>query len=881
MGTVITTHRGMDLDALGAVVGLKRLYPEATVVLPSAKGEEVSKLLEENPELLEFVNEEDFKEEVTRLIVADTDSLSRIPETLKKRLLEGVEVKVYDHHSGSTDIPGAELNFKEAGSTTSIVALLLKGKGLTPSPLEASAMLAGIYSDTGSFRYPSTSPLDFLAAAYLMSVGANISFVKKYLPAELSETEIDVLKVLKDNLRVVEVEGNRIGITFARFDRHVGEVAHLVSRLLEALRLPALFAAVEVGGTTFLIGRSRTPKVDAAAALAELGGGGHHEAASATLKGVTAFEALERLEEALRHSVEPLKVVKDIMTSPPITVSADVTVEEARKLLMKNSINAAPVVDSAGTFLGVVTRALLDKAIYMGLGGEPVSSVMDREYETVEPEAPLSAVEELLVLKGQSFVPVVKEGRPVGVVTRTDLLNNLYREELHRLSTFYSKRLSSEPKFRNVKHLLKKALPRELYSLIERIGEVAQELGLNAYLVGGFVRDLVIGRKNFDIDIVVEGDAVTFAKEVAKRLRAKVHTFERFKTATLVFPEGLRIDLASARTELYRSPGALPEVDTAPLKKDLMRRDFTINTLAVKINPSEFGRLIDFFGGLRDIKERKIRVLHSLSFVEDPTRILRALRFATRYRFELGRHTERLLKMAVERKLFKTVEGQRIYHELKQILLEENPLRVFLKLDRYGVLAELFPGLRWNREKKDLFERVRKSVIWHKLNFPKLSPDTDYHLVYLLALFWGEPENRIKEYLAALTLPEKEERELLSLLKRARELLPHLESADRNSTYLSLLESAPEELLIFLSAVSPPEVSEKVREVATRLRYIKPLVSGNDIKALGLKPGPVFSELLRRVKYAVADGELPPDSREEQLAYLKELVDAVKERNNP
>jgi tRNA nucleotidyltransferase (CCA-adding enzyme) len=391
--------------------------------------------------------------------------------------------------------------------------------------------------------------------------------------------------------------------------------------------------------------------------------------------------------------------------------------------------------------------------------------------------------------------------------------------------------------------------------------------------VGGFVRDLVIGRKNLDVDVVVEGDATKVAKEVARELGAKVHTYERFKTATLILKDGTRIDMSSARTEVYKSPGALPEVESAPLKKDLMRRDFTINTLAVKISGEEFGRLIDYFGALKDIKDKKIRVLHALSFVEDPTRILRALRFATRYRFELGKHTEKLLKMAVERKLFKTVEGQRIYHELKQILYEENPLRIFIKLDKYSILKQLFPGLRWDRAKKDLFEKVRKLIIWHRINFPEKR--SSYHAVYLGALFYKEPLYRVKEYLKELAVPAKEEKLITELLTQVEPTVKELKAAKESSQVYQALEGKPEELLLLVGAVSE-EVKEKVIKFMKELRFVKPLVSGEEIKKLGLKPGAVYKEILKRVKYEILNGRLPAEDYKEQLSFLKELVNAVK-----
>ncbi len=875
MGTVITTHRNMDLDALGSVLAVKKLYPEATVVLPDTKGSDVSKLLSENPDVLDFVDESKFEGRVERVIVVDTDSIDRIPEKLKNSISPEAEITVYDHHSARFELP-AHINFREAGATTSILALILKGKGIVPSPLEASVMLAGIYADTGSFRYPSTSPIDLLAAAYLLSVGANLEFVKNYLPLEISDKELDILKTLKDNLQVLEVEGNKVGITYARFDSYVGDVAHLVSRLMEMSGLPALFGVIEVESTVFLIGRSKTKKVDVSKVTALFGGGGHSEAASASLKNLTVFEVIDELKRNLPGLVEPLKRAKDIMTSPPITVSRSLTVEEARRILMKNGINAAPVIDSDGKICGVVTRSLLDKAIYMGLGEERVETVMERDFKTVSPEDPMGVVESVVIDEHQSFVPVVEGEKPLGVITRTDILMNLYTKEFSDISEFYERRLFSQPKVKNVSQKLKSFLPEELFEMVKKIGELADREGVNAYIVGGFVRDLVIGRKNFDIDIVIEGDATLFAKRLAKAFNAKIHTFDRFKTATVIFKNGMRIDFASARTEIYRAPGALPEVDMAPLKKDLMRRDFTINTLAVKINAKEFGKLIDFFGGLKDIRDRKIRVLHSLSFVEDPTRILRALRFATRYRFELGKHTERLLKMAVERKLFRAVEGQRIYHELKQILLEDNPLRVVNKLHKYGILSSLFEGLNWNRTKKDLFERIRKVIIWHKLNFPELQEKVKYHLLYFAALFYREPEYRVDAFLKLLSFPQKENLLVKELLKEAPKTVSAIKRTDEPKSIYSALENKSEELLLF--AASLPEdnkVREKVLNFLKSLRFIKPLVDGGDIRAFGVKPGPVYREILNRIKYALINGELDKEDREEQLAYLKELVNEI------
>ncbi|WP_163327740.1 CBS domain-containing protein [Desulfurobacterium thermolithotrophum] len=872
MGIVITTHKNMDLDALGAVIAAKKLYPDATVVLPGTKGNDVVKLLSENPELIDFVEEENFNpQSVKKIVIVDTDNINRIPDSIRKLIKEkNVETIVYDHHSAEFSFKDIEHHYKASGSVTSLMVLLLKGKGITPTPIEASVMLAGIYSDTGNFRFSSTSPIDFLAAAYLVSIGANIEFVKKYLPSDLSDKELDILKNLKDNLKITEVHGNLIGITYKRFDSYIKDISSLVSKLLEISGLPAIIAVLEFEGSVSLIGRSKTPKVDVSKVTEYFGGGGHVEAASASIKGKTVFEVLEELKKVLEEVVEPLKKAKDIMTYPPIVVSFDSSIEKARTTLMKNSINAAPVVDKKGNIVGVVNRTLIDKAIYMGLKEEPIFEIMERDFLQVFPETPIGDVEKIIIDRHQSFVPVVQDGKPIGVITRTDILMNLYKDEISNISKFYEKRVLSSPKYKNIVQKLKESLPKELLFLIKKIGEFADEFGVNAYIVGGFVRDLILGRKNFDVDIVIEGDATEFAKKIAKKANAKVHTFERFKTATVVFPDGFRIDFASARTEVYKAPGALPEVDMAPLKKDLMRRDFTINTLAIKLNKKEFGKLIDFFGGLRDIKDRKIRILHSLSFVEDPTRILRALRFATRYRFELGKHTEKLLKIAVQRKLFKTVEGQRIYHELKQIFLEDNPLRVVNKLAYYKVLSSIFPNIVWDKKKKDLFERIRKVIIWHKLNFQE--KEIRYDLLYFGALLIGQSFQKIDNYLDNLLVPEKDREILKEILLKASYLLKEVNKERKNSEIYRLVSRLKEEVLLFAASLTEEEWKrEKILEYLKSWRFIKPAVTGEDLKAIGLKPGPIFREILNELKYKIIDKEIPED-KEKQLDFVKFLI---------
>lgn len=868
MAVVITAHKNMDLDALGAVVAVKKLYPGAVVVLPGTKGKDVIKVLEENPKLLDYVDETGFDGEIEKLIVVDTSDIERIPEILKKRI-EGknIPVIVYDHHTKeASGFKNVKLYFKETGAVTSLITMILKGKGIIPSPLEASVMALGIYSDTGSFLFPGTSSLDHIAAGYLFSIGANPEIIKHYLPREFSPEEIDILKILKDSVEILEINGNRIALTTVQFDKYVGDIAHLVSKLLDINNYPALIAVAGVEGTVFVIGRSKTPLIDVSKLAEKLGGGGHSEAASAVIRDKTVYEVKEKVIEVLKEIVYPAKVAGDIMSSPAQTVREDMTVKECLSFLMKQGINAAPVLDDRGMLVGIINRSLIDKAYYMGMDDEPVSTVMEREFSCVFPDTPVSEIEEIIVSNQQTLVPVIDRGKVVGVITRTDVLTNLYRDEIDESEKFYLRR-SSSPHFKNIRQMLKERLPSEVYELLREVGEVATEKGINAYVIGGFVRDLIIGRKNLDVDIVVEGDATELARAFAKKIMGKVHIFDKFKTATVTLSDGFKVDFASARTEIYRAPGALPEVDTAPLKKDLFRRDFTINTLAVKLNGREFGKLIDFFNGLKDIKEKKIRVLHALSFVEDPTRILRALRFAVRYRFNIGKHTEKLLKIAVRKNLFRTVEGKRVYLELKHIFEEDNPLRIVNRMEEYGILKAFSPRFIWNRKKRDFFERIRKIVNWHKLTFNKHK--ANYSILYFAAFLESLPADEVDRLLKDFSVPDDEANLIKNLIYRGRQLAVKLERESfSNSELYEILKREKEEMVLYVAARTTKEdLKHRLLEYLKEWRDLKLVITGNDLKEMGLKPGPLFKKILTELKHRVLDGKVDNeyDALEEEV----------------
>ena len=856
MRIAVTAHKNMDMDSLGAIIAVREIYPQADVFLPNTLGSDVRMVLRENPKLLVSAEKPQFD----KLIVVDTNSIQRIPDIVRDyiRNNEHVQVEVYDHHNKNSDLKRAVVHYKKCGAVTSLLTLMLKAKHIIPSPLKASIMLAGIYSDTGNFTFSSTSPIDFLAAAYLTSMGANVEIVKHYLPLNLSAKDIDTLEKLKNNLSLRNIYGNLIGITELYLEEYMPDIAHIVSELLSITGLSSVIAIVNIKENTFLIGRSSSDSVDVSRIMSHFGGGGHRKAASATIKGKTIPEIKEKLLSILYSCVEPVKTISDIMTFPVKMVNEGKTVLKVNELLKRYALNAMPVVNENGKLLGIVDREIVDKAISMGLGNEDVSKIARKNIQTLYPNQSIGKAELLIAKEHQILVPIVdRAGRIVGVVTRTDILSNVH-EGIENLKRRASKR--------NILRLLKQRVPKNVFGLLMSIGKLADSINVNVYVIGGFVRDLIIGRKNLDVDIVVEGKAEKLAKLIAVKMNAKVHSFKRFGTVRLVFPNGFKIDMASARTEIYRSPGALPEVSDAPLKKDLFRRDFTINTLAIKLNERSFGTLIDFFGGLRDIREKKIRVLHSLSFVEDPTRILRALRFAVRYRFKLGKYTERLIKDAVERNAFKNIEGQRLYLEIKHILEEDNPLRIINKMDSYGILKSIEPEITWNKEKRDLFEGIRKLLIWYRLSFPNLKVNS--FVIYFSALTSNLNTDDLKKLMKSLAVPETELKLVESVRKSMRIIERNIKPDMLNSKAYEILKRLTTEAILYAVASKlNPKIKSKLLAYLKSWRFISPAISGRDLIQLDLPTGPIFKTILMDVKHKILDGQL--SDRESQISYVK------------
>ena len=404
----------------------------------------------------------------------------------------------------------------------------------------------------------------------------------------------------------------------------------------------------------------------------------------------------------------------------------------------------------------------------------------------------------------------------------------------------------------NLSSQLEEYLPQQILKLVKDAGEKASELGQEIYLVGGAMRDLFLGRANFDLDLVVEGDAIKLSQELARDSQAKLTVHTRFGTAKLSCTD-FSLDLATARRETYSQPGALPTVEPGSLTDDLRRRDFSINAMAVCLAPQRFGELVDMCNGKDDLDNQLIRVLHPNSFIDDATRILRGLRYEQRLGFRLEPETAELLRR--DARMLDTMSGDRIRHELELILKEHQPERVLRRADELGVLGKLHLSLKGNGWLRERFDQARRL---HKRTSP--SP------LYLCLLIYNLTNKENEQFLSRLNFPKSlalAMRHTLQLKAQLHSLAsPQLKPSD---IYRSLHGYTTQSIQANALASESPAVSRHLQLYLAKLRYVKPMLNGEDLQRMGVPSGPQLGKILEALHEARLNGEVRTREEEEKL----------------
>jgi len=863
---VITTHVNADFDAFGSMVAAKKLYPDAVVAFPGSQEKSLRDFfMESTLYILSIERARDIDlDKVHKLILVDTRQKSRIGRFSELVESGNAEIHIYDHHPESEDDVKGRVEFvSPLGSTVSLLVKLIREKNIEINAEEATVLALGIYEDTGSFTFSSTTSQDLEAAGWLIERGANLNIISNMMSSELSTDQIEVLHQLIQESETVNLGGLEVLVTMAGAENYVGDLAVLVHKYKEMESLDAIFAIVRMEDRIHLIARSSLDEVNAKEIAAEFGGGGHPSAASATIRDTNLYEVREKLIGLLKEKVRPKRMAGEIMSRPVITVDPHKRISDAAAALSRYQISSLPVVRD-GSVLGILHRNAVERATQHGLQEEQVAEYMNPGVVFVTPDESIERVLRITVEGRHRLVPVIDQGRMVGVISRSDLLEHM-RLPRQSDSAGPDEFPASRMRNKSVRRLLEERLPEHVLEILKRSGEVAESRGESLHLVGGAVRDLMLRNRNLDIDLVVEGEGIPFARELAIHFPGcRVRGHEKFGTAVLLFADGFKMDVATARHEYYARPGALPTVETSSIKRDLYRRDFTINTLAVKLNPGSFGQVIDFFGGSRDIKEKVIRVLHNLAFVEDPTRILRAVRFSSRFGFAIGKHAMTLMKAAVKMKLFDKVEGKRLLNELIHILEEKSPIPALEMMGNFGIFKAIHPALVFDAKAGELAEAVASVLSWWKYLFAK--DKIERWLVFFLALTDSTSDEDFESVTQRFSIVRTRTVDLLRERIESRRVLAIFakDSVERPSRIVEMLRCLSLESLLFMMAKTGREETRMaISEYVTSLRHVKPELRGQDILAMGYSPGPVVGRALARLRDAKLDGLVATPADEE------------------
>ena len=876
--TIITTHINADFDALASMLAAQKLYPESIVVFPGSNEKNLRDL---------YVNSMSYKcnaadikdinfQEIKKLVLVDTRRRNRIGAFSTLADKQDIEIHIYDHHPRRADDIVSHYDvYEPTGANVTILTQIIQEKEINISPEEATTMCIGIYEDTGSFTFSSTTEKDLNAAAFLLSKGANINTVSDMISREIDHQQINLLNDMINSAANHKINGVDIVITTVSIDTYMQDFAFLVHKMQKMESINAIFAIVRMDNKIYIVARSRITEVDAGGILIPLGGGGHPYAGAATIKDKTLAQTEYQLIKILNEKIKPSRRAKDIMSSPPITIKPDISIKEAGHILTRYNINALLVTESTNKndkLLGFISRQIIEKAMFHKLYNIPVQEYMTTEIASVKPDTDLLEIQDKIIDHNQRILPVIEKNKIMGVITRTNLLNIL----IHQYQNKSKKALAplkgvTHARTRNVLKFMRERLSHHTMEILKSIGEVANDLGFNAYVVGGFVRDLFLYRENEDIDIVIEGDGISFAKKYSNIVKGRVHCHEKFGTAVIIFPDGFKIDIASARMEYYKFPAALPVVEMSSIKLDLFRRDFTINTLSIQLAPENFGTLIDFFSALRDIKDKAIRILHNLSFVEDPTRVFRAIRFEQRFGFTIGKLTSGLIENAVKMDFFKKLSGKRVFAELRQIFKEENPTPAIIRLNNYDLLKFIHPSLKLDKKVIEILNSVKKVLTWHDLLF--LEESYMKWAVYFLALISHCDKKTSEEICINLKLAQRYKLLFCENRFEADKSLSWIEQNMplENSTLYKKLSGIKTELILYMMGSTKKEQLKRLISLYfTQLRQTKILIKGNDLIKLGVEPGPVFSKIMGEVLNARLNGRLK--TKKDEIDYAIELI---------
>lgn len=854
---IIISHVNTDFDALASMFAAKKLYPNAQMVISDKQNIPVRQFLNIYRDTLDLKQDHlvDW-EKVTELIIVDVASLARIGDYARNIDVEQVNITVYDHHpprKGDVDKDAGSI--EPVGAAVTLLVEEIQRRSISINSFEATLFGLGIYTDTGSFSFTNTTARDFQAASYLMEQGMNLEIVNRFSDEILLPEQQDILNHLFEQSTTYHVNGLDIVVSNYEQQKFQKGLATFTQKLLEVTGADAVLSIVGMKKRVYVVGRASSERISLLPLLKKYNGGGHPQAGSATIKGGNQAEIAEDVVENLDQMIKPAITARDMMTSPVKTISPNTSIEESGHLMYRYGHSGFPVVED-DKLLGIITRRDLEKANHHGLGHAPVKAYMSTNIISIPPEMTEEEIQKMIIERDIGRLPVVENGKLIGIVSRTNVIQVLH-EHAFKEDNHSGK---SEPKT-NVGDDMEEQLPEDMYTLLRKISDTAQDENVSVYLIGGIVRDILLGEPNDDIDIVVEGDGVSFAKQLKDEYGGDVVIHESFGTATWTEPTGLEIDVTTSRLEFYDRPAALPDVETSTLKEDLYRRDFTINAMAIYLNKDAFGQLIDPFRGQVHLQEKTIKILHNLSYVEDPTRIFRGVRFETRFGFKMDDQTENLALESIER--VKDVSANRIVEEMKRLFKEDDPAYAVQRL------FELHFWQQFGVEEVQAEKSIQHAKQLYESYQIRNDEDEVHWFSYFAIPFFHEGNVDQAKTFALSRKNAKFLQEVIALQTSTQ----WRKSKNIGELHRSLKDYS-DDVLLFVRAEKEDAIQADLLQYVQQRRVLPTLLTGQDLIAQGLKPSALFSRILLELDVAMLNGEIETKSEaqvwlEKQLAHEK------------
>ncbi len=872
---LIITHENGDFDALAAAVAAEKLYPGSMVIMPEPLQPNVRSFINLYRNLLPLSDPRDVGDHFAEVVVVDTNRRERLGKWVDY-IDRAAKVTVFDHHPGTEDLGADRSKIDSVGATTTILLEEIIKKKIPLTEFEVTLLALGIYEDTGCLTYDITTARDVRALSYLWDQGISTKVVQEYLRSPLTEVQKGLLEKLLHNSELYELKQRRVLISTTILDQYVVGAAVLLQLIDEIEDACITIVIIQMTASIYFAARTKGQDLDLLELLAPFDVKGYPGAVSAHFRGVEVEEVKQQVVEFLRYYLPPAGTVGSFASRPVFTVTTDTTIAEADKLLTLHDYTGCPVTEK-GKLAGIISRRDLRKGLRNDLGHAPVKGFMSRKLITAGPDQSLQEMRRLMVEHDIGRIPVVDDdGKLVGIITRSDILrhlNALDRKGRSLKKKFPETVIIDEEEQHNISNLLNSGLPVKMYKLLLQIRNLADREKQKVFLVGGIIRDLLLKYPpGKDIDLVVIGDAVDFAYKLRKQLGGRIRHFEEFGTASIDLRSGLRLDFVTARKEIYASPAALPQVESSSLKNDLYRRDFTINTMACSLTSDNYGQFYDYYNGQVDLQKKIIRALYQLSFIDDPLRILRAIRFEQRYGFVIEPKTLTLIEKAIEHKVLEKVSRQRLNQELKQIYKEPSPVAILKRFDQLGLLRFLYPRLVVKEDRWAIVEEIEELIGW--IEDKEWGKGSDIELFYLCGLLYDLESIDRSAIIRKLNLSRERATIIHTACREVPEIINRLKEKDLTPSFVvSALGLLPLEALVLAYALSNnQDIRYHIKLYLDGLRFVRPRLDGSDLKKLGLQPGPQYRKIFDRLKKAVLDGEVR--TPQEELDYVITILES-------